>query len=144
MTPSLRFIKLSTTMLLALSCAAPACATTQTVQGNGVIEEQNRGTGHFNSVVLDMPNEVAVDLGATEMITVITDENLQDLVETKVTNGILHIALSNTDMCIKASTLKIRLNARMLGALEVSGGGSLNVNNKVHISGDRRARRNCN
>lgn len=135
--------KLFFTILLAATCTTPALATTHAVQGNGVIEEQNRGTGHFNSVVLDMPNEVAVDVGKTEMVTVITDENLQGLIETKVINGVLHITLSNPDLCVQASTLKIRLNAKMLGALKVSGGGVLNINDKVRMSGDKPPRVSC-
>jgi hypothetical protein len=140
MASSLRFIVLAT---IACAFVAPAGAATHAVKGNGVVEEQTRGTGHYDKVVLDMPNDVELELGKAETVTVITDENLQDLIETKVRDGALHIALAKPDTCLLASTLKIRMQARQLGALTVSGGGSFNVGGKLHIAGDKAAPHHC-
>jgi len=137
MASPLRFLVLAT---IACAFIAPAGAAPQVIKGNGVIEEQTRGTGHFDKVVLDMPNDIDLDFGKSEMVTVITDENLQDLIETKVKDGVLHIALARPDTCLVASTLKIRMQARHLAALTVGGGGSFNAG-KVRISGGKDAQR---
>lgn len=131
----------SPSLLLALLMTALAGSAgaqpPRVVTGNGVIEEQMRGTGHFNAVVLDIPNNVVLELGKSEGITVVTDENLQPLIETVVRDGALHIALAQADTCLETTVLKIQMQAKNLAAISVSGGGSFQVNGKLHIASDK-------
>jgi hypothetical protein len=105
--------------------AATAAGNIHDIIGSGVIEEQNRGTGHYDKVVIDLPYVVELQFGKSEMVTVITDENLQPFINAKVNDHVLRIALSDPNTCIRATTLKIEMQARNLGDISLSGGAMI-------------------
>jgi len=105
--------------------AANAGGNLHEVTGSGVIEEQNRGTGHYDKVVIDLPYVVELQFGKSEMVTVITDDNLQSFIDATVKDHVLHISLADPTTCIHATTLTLALEARHLGDISLAGGAAI-------------------
>jgi hypothetical protein len=99
----------------------------EAVQGNGKVVKQAREVGHFTGLALALPGEVEVRTGATEGITIETDENLQALIETVVENGTLRVQPVKRDLRIETRNLKVVVNARMLEKISVGGSGTVDA-----------------
>lgn len=103
--------------------------SSERVQGNGKITTQSRELGHFSALASTVSGNVEVRIGATESVTVETDENLQALLETVVENGTLRIRPVRKNISLSTRTMKIIVQARALDRVSVAGSGSVRADN---------------
>ena len=101
-------------------------ANSQSVTGNGSVTQQTRTLAHFDGISLGMAGSVEVQIGATESVTVSTDDNLQALVDTYVEDGTLKIR-GKKGYRLNPTKLRFVVQARALGRLSVGGSGSINA-----------------
>jgi len=118
----------------AVALAAPLSASAVTfnisfggesVHGSGKVTTQSRQVAHFTGVELSVPGDAQVRTGASEGITIETDDNLQPLIETVVEDGVLQVRPAKHNLELHTHNLRITVNAREIDHLSVGGSGSI-------------------
>jgi hypothetical protein len=118
-----------------LACAAPLTQTVahaanwgwggDQVQGNGVIKRQQRDVKNFTGVANGLAANVEVHIGATESVTIETDDNLLPLIKTSVEDGVLKIEPTQRNMNLQTKHMKIVVQAKSLDRLSLGGSGTI-------------------
>ncbi len=115
----------------ALALAGPVAAGPldwiggERVQGNGSVKIQAREPGHFTGISLAVPGSLELRIGATESLTIETDDNIMAKIETVVEDGILKIRPLRRNVALQPSRLKIVVQAAEIDHLGVGGSGSI-------------------
>jgi|GEM_PF-6157692 len=63
----------------------------KTIYGQGPVVTEERDISGFNGIKVSSGIDVYLKQGNSEKVRVVADENLHDVIETEVMNGILHI-----------------------------------------------------
>jgi hypothetical protein len=103
------------------------------VHGNGNVVSQDRTTGKFNSVHVSGALDVYLKQdSAQQAVKVETDENLQELIETREENGILYISpRNNYNLDPSNEKIKIFVTAPHFRSLGVSGASNIYTENRI-------------
>ena len=101
-------------MLLTLTYTSVKAQT----RGNGNISKQERQVSDFNAIDVGCAIHLYISQGATQSVKVETDENLQDKVITKVSNGTLRLSCDNIK---DATKMDIYVTAVNLSNIDASG-----------------------
>jgi len=102
------------------------------VVGSGVPAEQTRDVPPFGGVDLAGSNDVTVVAGAKRSVVVRGDDNLLDLVTTRVVDGTL--VISNKESFQTRSPMSVEVSTPSLEALSLSGSGAVSAQG---VDGDR-------
>jgi len=103
--------------LLLLTC--PAALWAQKVEGNGEVVTTTRDVEDFEGIEINGALEVELTQGQGYRLQVITDRNLQDLIQAEVVEGVLVL---ETDRRIgDATQLKLLIGSDAFASIEVSG-----------------------
>ncbi len=97
------------------------------VQGSGHVKTETRALGHFSGVALALPGSMELRIGASESVTIETDDNLLPLIETVIENGTLRVRASNGRANFDTRRLKIVVQARAVDKLALDGSGSIDA-----------------
>jgi|WetSurMetagenome_2_1015567.scaffolds.fasta_scaffold348911_2 hypothetical protein len=93
------------------------------IEGNGKKMVENRILNEFNSIEINGDFEVRIDTGNTQSAEIITDANLMEEIETRVSNNKLVIE-TREDICLNPShTIEITLTTHMLKQVVLNGSG---------------------
>jgi hypothetical protein len=117
----------------AFPCAAPAAQVSSgwsgadRVQGSGNVTREARQVGHFNGLALAVPGKLELRMGDTEGVTVETDDNIQPLIETVVTDGTLHIRAARRNLEFSTRSLRIVVQARSVERIGLAGSGAIDA-----------------
>jgi len=85
--------------LVLLACLLPGCV----VMGNGVVKQQDRDVGSFDTITLtDIVDVVVIDGGPVDSLAVTCDEDVIDMIETRVSGGMLTVGFGGSS--VSAST----------------------------------------
>ncbi|SHN31511.1 Putative auto-transporter adhesin, head GIN domain [Duganella sacchari] len=95
------------------------------IQGSGKIIKQNREVSHFNALSVGVSGDVEIRLGSTEGLSIETDDNIQQAIETVVENGTLRIRTAKNNLKLDTRTMKIVVTARNLDKLSIGGSGTV-------------------
>jgi hypothetical protein len=123
-------------LLLALSAAtlsvatAPAAAAgwnSNNIEGNGRIKTESRAVAGFHGVSMALPGSVELRTGASESLTIETDDNLLPLIETVVENGILQIRPTKRNIGLNSRHMKLVVQARNIDRLALGGSGRISA-----------------
>lgn len=115
----------------ALACALPASQAAgdwfggDKVQGSTIIKRQTRALGHFTGIGLNLPAKVEVRIGATESVTIETDDNLLPLIETVIEDGTLKLRPNKRNLNLQTRNMKIVVQAKNVDHLSIGGSGSI-------------------
>lgn len=121
--------------LLILFLAVTAISVTQVscmanpfkgIKGNGNVLTQNRPVTDFSKIRVCCGMNVTITQGENIAVVVETDENLQELVVTEVSNGELVIRRSGSAN-LRPTKLDIRVTAKNMEALDCSSGSNVKV-----------------
>ena len=96
------------------------------VQGSGVEMTEAREIEDFDSLCLEGHGTVTISVGQETSLTVTTDDNLVELIETKVEGGVLKI--KPTESINAKSGLKFDITTPSLKRIEVAGAADININ----------------
>lgn len=94
-------------------------------KGNGNVVTEERNTGDFTGIKLTCSADLYISQGSTS-VSVKTDENLQDLIETTVENGVLVIGVKGRGFR-SAKVLEVYVSLPTLNKLKNSGSGDIKV-----------------
>lgn len=107
-------------------------------RGSGIERTEERPLESFNSVKISGSASAVVVMGDEPSVTVSTDENLLEFVETRVRNGVLHTGFSKRVSAV--SPLRLSISAVELRELAVSGAAKVKASGeseelRVRVSG---------
>ena len=120
-----RFI-LAAIVGLAVTLAVSGCSWSESgeaLKGSGTVVTESRAVAGFTGVDLSGVGILRITQGATETLTIQTDDNLLPLITTEVRNGTLIIAIDTKDHPhgVDPTTLVYDLTVTSLQALSVAG-----------------------
>ena len=123
-------IALFTLMIASIACSATPFLD-RTIEGSGDIITESREVSGFDRVNLSGFGQVTIEVGDKESLTVSTDDNIMPYVRTEVKNDTL--TLDFDDKGINRSYnptdgIKFTLVVRELSRVDISGAGSMEVN----------------
>lgn len=102
------------------------------VSGSGNIVSESREVSDFDAVVLSGSGNLTITQGDREALTVKADDNLMELIETKVRNGTLYLGFKAGVNIINTSrAVQYELTVRDLSALTISGSGNASADSLV-------------
>lgn len=122
-------------MLLTLSYTGVKAQT----KGNGEVSTQEREVPSFDAIKVGCAINLYISQGDKQSVKVVTDENLQDRITTKVANGTLNLSCDNVKNASKMDVYVTAVNLSKIdasGASKVTGEGPLKSDNfGLYMSG---------
>jgi hypothetical protein len=124
---------------LVLATALPACA--ETLMGSHHFVSQERAVSGFHAIGLSAAVDVELVQGTAEGATVTADDNVIDLIETAVENGVLKIRMKRDNVTLHDTKIRVQVRAKAMDSIAVSGSGDVRAQTldtprlKVAISG---------
>jgi hypothetical protein len=97
------------------------------VTGSGTIKSETRAVSGFTGIALSLSGAVEIRQGATEGVTIETDDNLLPLIETAVENGTLKIRAATRGTSFATQKLKFVVHAKTIDSLAVAGSGEMHA-----------------
>lgn len=94
-------------------------------KGSGVTKEESRAVANFSQLTLALPANVTITQGATESLTISTDDNLLPLMSTRVVNNELTIEGDKNRGFSSKQEIKIRLTVKSLNNIKIKGSGDV-------------------
>jgi hypothetical protein len=96
-------------------------------QGSGKLIEQPRQLGSFRAVRLDGPIDVKLRAGQSESVVVRADDNLAQMIETSVENGVLIVNLKKNAAFRTKSPFQVVATFTQLTGVAIKGSGDIHV-----------------
>jgi hypothetical protein len=135
------WLALMVVIAASLACAVPFVGT-RTIKGSGNVVTAERDVSGFDSVALSGFGEVIITQSDKESLTVETDDNLMQYIETQVRGRTLELGFTDDDILLRPSkSIIFRLSVIELTALDSSGAGLFEMDEldadrlKVNLSG---------
>lgn len=113
--------------LLLTACGGGFLGLGDDIVGSGTVASEDRAVDDFDAVLLDGVGDVTITIADDRGVTVETDDNLIDRVETDVRSGTLVIGIESGISIVPRSGLEITVTTPSLRSIEVSGAGSVTV-----------------
>jgi carbon monoxide dehydrogenase subunit G len=95
------------------------------VSGSGNIKTEARAVSGFNGISLSIPANAEIVQGASEGVSIETDDNILPLIETVIEEGKLKIRFKDRNMSVSTKTLRMTINVKSIESLAVGGSGDL-------------------
>ncbi len=99
------------------------------VRGNGQVTEEVRQVGEFDQIHVSRGMNVYVTQGSPAKVVVIADNNLHEIIETKVEGGILKVFVNENVRWAKEK--KVMVTVEKLTGLETSSGSNVWSQNQI-------------
>lgn len=131
-----------------LSILISSCALTGVI-GSGNRETEERTVSEFNGIILETAADISLSIGDLPSITVSADDNILELISTKVKNGKLIISQSSefqSEIGVNISIVTKSLDSIILdgaGNINATGINSENFNVELDGAGDIKASGEC-
>ncbi len=117
----------------------PSC---RKVVGEGPLVTQTRSVGNFSGVSSEMSGKVNFAIASEYKVEITAQQNILDVLNTNVVNGVLHIDFKDNVRVREHEDLLINITAPYADYFRLSGSGNMNVqgditanNLKVTLSG---------
>ena len=120
-----RYLKIMTLLIVGLFLIT-ACGANY-IKGSGNVVTEEREVGGFDRIEMSGYGEVIITQGNEESLTIETDDNLMEYIESDVRNNTLYFEFTDNTIPDPSDTIIYRLNVINLEALELSGAGSFQV-----------------
>lgn len=113
------------TALLAASCSGTVTIGTDTVAGSGTISTVTVDVDSFDGVLLAGQGDVVITVGEEPSLTIETDDNLHEYIETTVSSGRLEISIRDGVTLDPSNGISYAVGVEQLADLELSGAGTI-------------------
>ena len=132
-------LSLAVVSLAAVLFIFPSC---EKVVGEGPLVTQTRSVGNFTGVSSEMSGKVNFTIAPDYKVEITAQQNILDVLNTNVVDGVLHIDFKNNVRVRQHEDLLINITAPYADYFRLSGSGNMNVqgdiaadNLKVTLSG---------
>ncbi len=125
-----RTIWLVLIVLIAANLACDAPFNAGTIKGSGNVVTEERNVNDFDSVAMSGFGRVIVTQGDEESLTVETDDNLMQYIETRVSGGTLELGFTDDaerKILDPSDSIIFRLSVIDLTALDISGAAAIEI-----------------
>src|SRR5438045_6039529 len=109
---------------LALACVVTGCegvGTGPAVRGSGVVASESRNVSGFSQVRVDGSGDVVIDQTGTESISVESEDNILPLLETRVSDGVLHVGTTPNVNIHPTRPVRFHVAVKTLTGVGISG-----------------------
>lgn len=106
-----------------------SCNTYEVIDGSGIVQTEYRRTSYFNSIELYFPAEVIVRQGTAKDIEIVAENNIINLVISRVSGNTL--ILDDNNRIRGGNNVKIYIQVPDINAVYVSGSGRVISDNKI-------------
>jgi hypothetical protein len=108
------------------------CEIENNHEGNGNVTTDRRNVSNFDEIEIDGVLDVYLKQGTTYRVEVVTDENLQDIVETKTVNGVLYVDTED-DKEYDATQMDIYITVPDIGRIWLDGVTALRTEETMEL-----------
>ena len=112
------------TLMIAAAAFVASVLAGCCIDGSGDVVKETRRLSKFNRIRIETSGSVSISKGDRRQVTVRTDDNIIDRIDTDVRNGTLHIDL-NPSTCIDPTTLRINIQTPEIEKLRVDGSSDI-------------------
>ena len=95
------------------------------VRGSGVAASETRDVAGFTEVCLSGSGDVLIEQTGAESCTVEGDDNVLPLLETRVSNGVLHLGLRQNVSVRATKPIRYHVTVKELSGVAISGSGNV-------------------
>lgn len=95
------------------------------ITGNGNVQSQTRNVSGFTGIRSSSSVDIFINQGTGESVRVVADENLLELITTRVENGVLVIDFSKSVW--NSKTMEVYVTVKNLNLLELNGSGNAKI-----------------
>lgn len=113
--------------LLTVSAVFLGGCLARTVTGSGDLTIAERTVSGFDSISLEGTGRAIITQGASESLSIETDDNLLSYIESEVEGGRLHLRWSRDTLLRPSEGITYRIQLRELQSIEASGAGSFEI-----------------
>ena len=115
-------------LLLALLACSVGVPTISGIKGSGILKTETRPVSNFQAVVLSGIGDLQITQGQQESLEIEAEDNILEVIETRVENGTLYIGFRDGVVNIQPTkTIKYTLSVKDLTGLTSSGVGNIQV-----------------
>jgi len=115
-------------LLTAAIFCFPSC---RKVVGEGPLVTQTRTVGNFSGVSSEMSGKVNFSIAPEYKVEITAQQNILDVLNTNVVNGVLHIDFENNVRVREHEDLLINITAPYADYFRLSGSGNMNVQGDI-------------
>jgi hypothetical protein len=137
-----RYLLVLICLLLAAGALLAACDRAgPEIRGSGNLTTESRAVSGFDRIVVSGQGVIHVDISGTESLEVEAEDNILDVLTTKVVNGRLELSVEPLTNIRPTREITYRITATQLRGVSISGSGQLDVSTvdtdafEVRISG---------
>ena len=112
----------------------PINLDTVVVTGSGKVVTETRNVSGFDGLIIVGTGKVNIDRTGTESLSITTDDNLLQYIDTQVREGKLVIGFKPKIVTARVSDLSFNLTVKDLNSLQVTGAASIDAKN---LQGDQ-------
>lgn len=102
------------------------------VIGEGPVLAEERIVANFTEVETSIPGAVYLSEGTTQQVRIESQQNIINVVETKVEDGVLKLKLRNNTILANNSNLKVYISIPKYRAISLMGSGNVMVENSLN------------
>ncbi|MBD1856965.1 DUF2807 domain-containing protein [Leptolyngbya sp. FACHB-1624] len=95
------------------------------VSGSGIVKTESRTVAGFSSISFKSVGKVTVQQTGKESLTITADDNILPLLESRVANNILYLALAKDSKMNPTQPIKFVIEVKSLESLSTDGVGSV-------------------
>jgi hypothetical protein len=116
--------------LLILVLSVSSCRK-DLVNGTGPLVTQNRPISNFHGVSYAVPGNLNFSTGPVFKVEVIAQQNILDIMETRIVNGILKIEFQNDKWVRSHENITVNITAPSADYIALSGTGDINASGNL-------------
>jgi len=121
-------LSLAVVSLAAVLFIFPSC---EKVVGEGPLVTQTRSVGNFTGVSSEMSGKVNFTIAPDYKVEITAQQNILDVLNTNVVDGVLHIDFKNNVRVRQHEDLLINITAPYADYFRLSGSGNMNVQGDI-------------
>ncbi len=114
-----------------ISVILSSCIFTGSIEGNGKVVEETRDLGDFDKISVTRGMNVYISQGGSQKVVVKADENLLDVIETSVSDGILKVSCNRGIR--KAGSNKVLVTVPNIDLLKTTAGSNVFADDTLHL-----------
>lgn len=108
-----------------------SCIFTGSVEGNGKVTEQTRNLGDFDKISVTRGMNVYISQGPVQKVVIRADENLLDVIETKVSDGTLKVSCNRGIR--KAESNKVLVTVPDIDLIKTTAGSNVFAEDTLNL-----------